>query len=109
VGTAIRKGAGAGRFIAAYIAALSLFAFANCQAEEANKQSAASRLSSKARDHAQRQGQEGPPSVAAAATTGAAGQAEGDKMPVVDSQVVDKAARDTGDNWKKMDKILDRF
>jgi len=97
------------RFIAAGVAALSLFAFAHCQAEEANKQSAASKLSSKARDHAQRQDQEGPPSVAAAATTGAAGQVDGDKMPVVDSPVVDKAAKDTGDNWKKMDKMLDRF
>jgi len=28
---------------------------------------------------------------------------------VLDSPVVDKAAKDTGDNWKKMDKVLDRF
>ena len=98
------------RFIVTAAAALSLLAFANCQAEEgAAKQSAASRQAAKARDQATRQDKEGPPDLATAATAGAAGQKEGDRMPVLDSPVIDKAARDTGDNWKKLDKALDRF
>jgi len=91
-------------------AALALLAFFPCQAaEEGSKQSAASRQSSKARDYATRQEKEGPPDVAAASSTSTSGQKDGDKMPVLDSPVVDKAAKDTGDNWKKMDKVLDRF
>ena len=91
-------------------AALALLAFSPCQAaEDGGKQSAASRQSSKARDYATRQDKEGPPDVAAASSASASGQKDGDKMPVLDSPVVDKAAKDTGDNWKKMDKVLDRF
>lgn len=91
-------------------AALALLAFSPCQAaEEGGRQSAASRQSSKARDYATRQDKEGPPDVAAASSAGASGQKDGDKMPALDSPVVDKAAKDTGDNWKKMDKVLDRF
>jgi hypothetical protein len=97
------------RFIVAGAATLSLLAFANCQAEEPAKQSASSRQSSKARDYATRQDKEGPADVAAASSSGAAGQKDGDKTPVLDTQVIDKAAKDTGDNWKKMDKLLDRF
>lgn len=97
------------RFIVTGAAALSLLAHANCQAAENTKQSVASRQASKARDQATRQDKEGPPDVASAATTGAAGQKEGDRMPVLDSPVVEKAAKDTGDNWKKLDKVLDRF
>ena len=96
------------RLVVAGATALSLFAFANCQAEE-NKQSAASRQASKARDYGNRQDKEGPPDIAAASAASAAEQKDGDKMPVLDSPVVDKAAKDTGDNWKKMDKVLDRF
>jgi len=100
--------AGVGRFVVAGLAALSLFAFANCQAEEGKKESVASRQASKAREYGSRQDKEGPTDVAAA-TTGATGQQGGDKTPVLDGPVVDKAAKDTGDNWKKMDKMLDRF
>lgn len=97
------------QFVAASTATLALLAFLPCHAEDGNKQSAASRLSSKARDYATREDKEGPPDVAAASTASVAGQKDGEKMPVLDSPVVDKAARDTGDNWKKMDKVLDRF
>lgn len=97
------------RLVVTSAAALSLVAFAHCQAEEGNKQSTASRQASKARDYANRQNQDGPTDVAAAATSDASGQKDGDKTPVLDSQVVDKAAKDTGDNWKKLDKVLDRF
>lgn len=97
------------RLVVAGATALSLFAFANCQAEE-NKQSAASRQASKARDYGNRQDKEGPPDIAAASSSGgAATRTDGDKMPVLDNPAVDKAAKDTGDNWKKMDKLLDRF
>ncbi|MCX7148198.1 MAG: hypothetical protein NTY05_02130 [Rhodocyclales bacterium] len=89
-------------------AALSLLAFANCQAEEGSKQSASSRQASKARDYANRQDKESPPDVAPASTT-TSGQKDGDKLPAVDTQMVDKAAKDTGDNWKKLEKVLDRF
>lgn len=91
------------------LAAFSLLAFANCQAEEASKPSAASKQAAKARDYSSRQEKEGPADVATATSSAAAGQKEGDKTPVLDSQVVDKAAKDTGDNWKKLDKVLDRF
>lgn len=97
------------RLIVAGAATLSLLAFAHCQAEETSKQSASSRQASKARDYATRQDKEGPPDVAAASSGDATGQKDGDKTPVLDTQGVDKAARDTGDNWKKMDKLLDRF
>lgn len=97
------------RLIVAGAATLSLLAFSHCQAEEPSKQSASSRLSSKARDYATRQDKEGPPDVATASSSGAAGQKDGDKTTVLDTQVIDKAARDTGDSWKKMDKLLDRF
>lgn len=90
-------------------AALALLAFANCQAEEGSKQSAASRQASKAHDYANRQDQEGPPDVPAATSTSATGQKDGERTPLLDGQVVDKAAKDTGDNWKKLDKVLDRF
>ena len=89
-------------------AALSLLAFANCQAEEGSKQSASSRQASKARDYANRQDRESSPDVAPASTT-TTEQKDGDKMPVVDAPMVDKAAKDTGDNWKKLEKVLDRF
>ncbi|MDO8788566.1 MAG: hypothetical protein Q7J42_10900 [Sulfuritalea sp.] len=99
------------RLIVTGAAALSLLAFATCQAEEGSKQSASSRQASKARDYATRQDKESPPDVApATATAGTAnGQKESDKMPAVDSQMLDKAAKDTGDNWKKLEKVLDRF
>lgn len=90
-------------------AALSLLAFANCQAEETSKQSASSRQASKAREYANRPDKESPPDVAAAPNSSTSGQKDGDKMPAVDAQMVDKAAKDTGDNWKKLEKILDRF
>jgi hypothetical protein len=95
------------RLIMAGFGALSLLVLANAQAEETAKQSASSRQASKARDYANRQDKEGPPDVAAA--TSVAGQKEGEKMPVLDSPVVEKAAKDTGDNWKKMERVLDRF
>ena len=94
--------------IVAGAAVLSLLAFTNCRAEEPAKQSASSRQASKARDYATRQDKEGPPDVAAASSSSAAGQKEGDKTPVLDTQAIDKAAKDTGDSWKKMDKLLDR-
>jgi hypothetical protein len=90
-------------------AALALLAFSDCQAEEGSKQSAASRQSSKARDYATRQDKDGPPDITAASTTSVAGQKDGDKAPVLDSPVVENAAKDAGDNWKKMGKVLDRF
>lgn len=90
-------------------AAFSLLAIAPSQADDGGKQSAASRQAAKARDYATRQDKEGPPDVAAASSAGAAGQKEGDKMPVLDTQAIDKAAKNTGDNWKKLDKVLDRF
>ena len=96
------------QLIVASAAALSLLAFANCQAEEGSKQSASSRQASKARDYANRQDKESPPD-AAPASAAKDGQKEGDKMPVVDAQMLDKAAKDTGDNWKKLEKVLDRF
>lgn len=98
-----------GQLIVAGAAAFALLAFANCQAEENVKQSAASRQAAKARDYGSRQDKEGPPDAAAASTTGAAGLKDGDKTPLLDSPVVEKAAKDMGDNWKKLDKALDRF
>ena len=96
------------RLVAAGVAAVSLLAFAPCQGEDGGKQSAASRQAAKARDYATRQEKEGPPDVAAASST-AAGRKDDEKMPVLDTQTIDKAAKDTGDNWKKLDKVLDRF
>ena len=96
------------RLIVTSAATLSLLAFATCQAEESSRQSASSRQASKARDYANRQDKENPPDVASPSTT-TSGQKDGDKMPVVDAPMVDKAAKDTGDNWKKLEKVLDRF
>lgn len=98
-----------GRLIVTGAAAVALLAFAHCQAEENVKQSAAARQAAKARDYGNRPDKEGPADVAAASTTGAAGLKDGDKTPVLDSPVVEKAAKDMGDNWKKLDKALDRF
>lgn len=98
----------ASQLIAASAAAVSFLIAANCLAEEAVKQSAASRQASKARDYGNRQDKESQ-SDAATATTGASPQKEVDKLPTLDTQVIDKAAKDTGDNWKKLDKVLDRF
>lgn len=97
------------RFVLAGAVIVSLLAYANCGAEESSKQSAASRQAAKARDYGNRQDKESPADVVDATTTGVAGLKEGDKTPVLDSPVVDKAAKDTGANWKKMDKVLDRF
>lgn len=97
------------RLIVTGAAALSLLAFANCQAEEGSKQSASARQASKARDYATRQDKESPPDAAPAASTATSGQKDADKLPEVDTQMLDKAARDTGDNWKKLEKVLDRF
>ncbi|TRZ97963.1 MAG: hypothetical protein D4R84_04455 [Rhodocyclaceae bacterium] len=96
------------RLIVTSAAALSLLAFANCQAEEGSKQSASSRQASKARDYGNRQEKESPPDAAPASTT-TTGQKDDDKLPEVDTRMVDKAAKDTGDNWKKLEKVLDRF
>ncbi len=98
------------RLVVTGAAVFSLLAFNTvCRAEEPAKQSASARQASKARDYATRQDKEGPPDVAAASSSGAAGQKDGDKTPVLDTQAIDKAAKDTGDSWKKMDKLLDRF
>lgn len=101
----------ASQLIAAGAAAVSFLIAANCLAEEPVKQSAASRQASKARDYGNRQDKESQPDAATAttATTGASPQKEVDKLPTLDTQVIDKAAKDTGDNWKKLDKVLDRF
>lgn len=99
----------ASQLIAASAAAVSFLIAANCLAEEAAKQSAASRQASKARDYGNRQDKESPPDVAAASANGASAQKEGDKLPTLDTQVIDKAAKDTSDNWKKLNKVLDRF
>lgn len=90
-------------------AALALLAWAPAQADDNTRQSASARQSAKARDYATRQDKEGPPDIATASSADPAAQKPGEKMPVLDSPVVDKAAKDTGDNWKKMDKVLDRF
>jgi hypothetical protein len=95
------------RLLLAGLGVFSLLALANAQAEETVKQSAGARQAAKAREYGSRQDKEGPPDVAAA--TSVAGQKEGEKMPVLDSPVVEKAAKDTGDNWKKMERVLDRF
>lgn len=97
------------RFILAGIMVLSLSTSAITLAEEASKQSAASRQSAKARDYANRQDKDGPSDVAAASAVDSADPKDGGKLPALDSPVVDKAAKDTGDNWKKLDKVLDRF
>jgi hypothetical protein len=91
------------------VAASVLLTVTVCQAEEPGKQSVAAKQAAKARDFSARQEKEGPADVAGASSTAAAGQKDGDKTPVLDSRVVDKAAQDTGDSWKKMDKVLDRF
>jgi hypothetical protein len=90
-------------------AVFALLTFANCQAEEAGKQSVAAKQAAKARDYSARQEKEGPADVGAGSSTAAAGQKDGDKTSVLDGKVVDKAAQDTGDSWKKMDKVLGRF
>lgn len=98
------------QFILAGAVTLSLLAFGSAQAtEEGSKPSAAARQAAKARDYASRPEKEGPADVAAASSAAAAGQKEGDKTPLLDSPVIDKAAKDVGDNWKKMDRALDRF
>lgn len=97
------------RLVLAGAAIVSLLAYADCGAAENAKQNAASQQAAKARDHGNRQDKEGPTDVAESATADAAGLKEGDKTPVLDSPVVDKASKDTGANWKKMDKLLDRF
>lgn len=97
------------RLIMAGVGVFSLFALVNVQAEEPAKQSASARQASKARDYVNRQDKESPPDAAASTATTAAGQKDGDKMPALDGPVVEKAAKDTGANWKKMDKVLDRF
>lgn len=96
------------RLIMAGVGAFSLLALTHVQAEEAAKPSASSRQASKARDYAKRQDKESPPDAASTGTN-VAGQKDSEKMPVLDSPVVEKAATDTGANWKKMDKVLDRF
>ena len=99
----------ASQLIVTSATAFALLAFANCQAEEGGKQSTAARQAAKARDYGSRQDKEGPADVATASTANAAGLKEGDKTPVLDGPVVEKAAKDMGDNWKKLDKALDRF
>lgn len=90
-------------------AAISLLAFDPCLADEGGKQSAASRQAAKAREYGNRADKEGPPDVAAAASADAAGQKAGDKTPLLDSPALDKAAKETADNWKKMDKMLNSY
>lgn len=90
------------------MAALTLLAFTSSKAEEVMKQTAASRQASKARGHTN-QDNEGPPDIAAGTTTGAAGQKEGDNKPLLDSGTMDKAAKESNDALKKMDKVLDGF
>lgn len=97
------------RLIVSGATALGLLAFGQCQAEEIKKPSAAARQASKARDYATRDDKEGPADVAAGSTAAAAGQKEGAQTPVLDTQAVDKAATETGQTWKKLDKVLDRF
>jgi hypothetical protein len=97
------------RLIVTGAAALALLTFGNSQAEEIKKPSAAARQASKARDYATRDDKEGPADVAAGSTAAAAGQKEGAQAPVLETQAVDKAAKDTGETWKKLDKVLDRF
>jgi hypothetical protein len=99
----------AGRLGVTAVTAMALLAFGNCTAAEGNKQSAASRQSSKARDYATRDEKEAPAEVQGNRTAAVVEQKDGDKMPALDSPVVEKAARDTGENWKKLDKVLDRF
>lgn len=94
---------------AAIVAAGMVLAFGNGIAAEGNKQSAASRQASKARDSATRDDKEGPAEATSNRNAAVAEQKDSSKMPALDSPVIEKAAKDTGDNWKKLDKVLDRF
>lgn len=90
------------------VTTLALLAFTSSLAEEITKQTAASRQVSKARGQVN-QDNDGSANFTSGITTSPAGQKEGDNTPLLDSGAMDKAAKETSDTLKKMDKVLDGF